>query len=52
MPQVPLQEKLNITKEHFLLELREKGEYTGIREFRKHIAYYTSGCYRMLEKSG
>ena len=21
----------------------EKGEYTGIREFRKHLAYYTKG---------
>ena len=38
---VSIEEKLKIIKEHFLLELQEKGEYTGIREFRKHLAYYT-----------
>lgn len=43
LPDVPLQERLNIIKEHFNLELEEKGEYTGIREFRKHLAYYTKG---------
>ena len=37
----PLNEKLELIKEHFLLEKEEKGEYTAIREFRKHIAYYT-----------
>ena len=36
-----LSEKLDLIQEHFALELKEKGEYTGIREFRKHIAYYT-----------
>lgn len=43
MPEVPLKDKFDIIKEHFLLELQEKGEYTGIREFRKHLAYYTKG---------
>lgn len=43
MPEIALKEKFNLIKEHFLLELNEKGEYTGIREFRKHIAYYTKG---------
>ena len=43
MPAVSLKEKFDLIKEHFLLELQEKGEYTGIREFRKHIAYYTKG---------
>ncbi len=43
MPDVSLQEKFDLIKEHFLLELQEKGEYTGIREFRKHMAYYTKG---------
>jgi tRNA-dihydrouridine synthase B len=37
----PLNEKLDLIKEHFALLLEEKGEYTGIREFRKHVAYYT-----------
>lgn len=36
-----LKQKLETIKEHFLLEIQEKGEYTGIREFRKHIAHYT-----------
>ena len=36
-----LNEKLKLIKEHFLMEINEKGEYTGVREFRKHIAYYT-----------
>ena len=37
----PLKEKLEIIKKHLNLEIEEKGEYTAIREFRKHIAYYT-----------
>ena len=41
--EVSLEEKFTIIKEHFLLEVQEKGEYTGIREFRKHLAYYTKG---------
>jgi len=28
---------------HINLEVEEKGEYTGIREMRKHIAWYTKG---------
>lgn len=36
-------EILNIILEHINLELEEKGEYTGIREMRKHIAWYTKG---------
>lgn len=28
---------------HINLEVAEKGEYTGIREMRKHLAYYTKG---------
>lgn len=41
LPEVSIEERLKIITEHFLLELQEKGEYTGIREFRKHLAYYT-----------
>ena len=37
----PLKEKLELIKRHLDLEVKEKGEYTAIREFRKHIAYYT-----------
>ena len=43
LPEPNIQEKLKIVKEHFLLEIEEKGEYTGVREFRKHIAYYSKG---------
>ncbi len=38
---ISLEEKLNIIKEHFDYLLQEKGEYTGVREFRKYVAYYT-----------
>ena len=43
LPKVSLEEKFKIIKEHFLLEIEEKGEYTGIREFRKHLAFYSKG---------
>ena len=43
LPEVSIEERLKIIKEHFLLEIEEKGEYTGIREFRKHLAYYSKG---------
>ncbi len=33
-------EKLEIIKEHLNLVIREKGEYIGIREMRKHICWY------------
>ena len=41
LPEIPLKEKFDLIKEHFLLEIKEKGEYTGVREFRKHLAAYT-----------
>lgn len=28
---------------HINMEVEEKGEYTGIREMRKHLSYYTKG---------
>ena len=43
LPEVSLEERFKIIKEHFLLELQEKGEYTGIKEFRKHLAFYSKG---------
>lgn len=36
-------EKLNIMLQHIELEVKEKGEYTGIREMRKHLSYYIRG---------
>ena len=33
-------EKLEIIKEHYNLEIEQKGEYIGIREMRKHVCWY------------
>ena len=41
MKDITKEEKLKIIIEHFNLLIEEKGEYTAVREFRKHIAYYT-----------
>ena len=49
LPEVSLEEKFKIIKEHFLLEIQEKGEYTGIREFRKHLAFYSKGLSKASE---
>ena len=37
------QEKMNILLEHIELETEEKGEDVGIKEMRKHIAFYLKG---------
>ena len=37
------QEILETMLNHIELEVKEKGEYTGIREMRKHICYYLKG---------
>ena len=36
-------ELLKVMLEHIDLEVKEKGEYTGIREMRKHISFYIKG---------
>lgn len=36
-------EILDTILKHIDLEVKEKGEYTGIREMRKHICYYLKG---------
>ena len=36
-------EILQVILKHIELEIQEKGEYTGIREMRKHICYYLKG---------
>ena len=38
--EITKQEKLKIILEHLNLVLKEKGEYVGIREMRKHICWY------------
>ena len=37
------QKKKRMVLEHADLQLRTKGEYTGVREMRKHLAWYTAG---------
>lgn len=37
------EEKMNIILEHIELETEEKGENVGIKEMRKHIAFYLKG---------
>ena len=36
-------EKYCVIMEHFKMLLQEKGEYTAVREIRKHIAWYVKG---------
>lgn len=38
--QITPNEKLNMILEHLELAVREKGEYVGVREMRKHICWY------------
>ena len=38
--EVSNRERLEVIKEHIELEVKEKGEDTGIKEMRKHLAYY------------
>lgn len=37
------EEKKRLALEHARLQLEYKGEYTAVREMRKHLAWYTSG---------
>ena len=37
-------EKRELILRHAALQLEYKGEYTGVREMRKHLSWYTVGC--------
>lgn len=37
------EELFEVVKEHSALMLEYKGEYTGVREMRKHLSWYSSG---------
>lgn len=37
------EERLEIIKKHIELEVLKKGEDVGIKEMRKHLAWYTKG---------
>ncbi len=39
----PIEEVVEMILRHARMQLAVKGEYTGIREIRKHAAWYTSG---------
>lgn len=41
MPEISMEERFNIVKEHINLIVKERGEGPGIKEFRKHMAAYT-----------
>lgn len=43
LPAIGYNEKLKIMLEHIENEVQEKGEIAGIREMRKHIAWYIKG---------
>lgn len=44
LPERPSMEEVrNTILRHVALQLEFKGEYTGIREMRKHVAWYTAG---------
>ena len=44
LPSPPsVEEKKRMVLEHAALQLQYKGEYTAVREMRKHLAWYTAG---------
>ena len=43
MPKPDKQELLETIRKHARLQLAIKGEYTGVREMRKHLAWYSTG---------
>lgn len=43
IPPPSLEEKKEMILRHAGLQLSAKGEYTGIREMRKHLSWYTAG---------
>ena len=43
LPRPTVQEVCEMVLRHARLQIETKGEYTGIREIRKHAAWYTAG---------
>ncbi len=43
LPPPSLAEKKEMIRHHAALQLAVKGEYTGVREMRKHLSWYTAG---------
>lgn len=44
MERPPLGEIMDMIRRHGRMMVEFKGEHTGIREMRKHLAWYTAGC--------
>ena len=42
-PKPDVNEIKRMIKKHAELQLKYKGEYLGVREMRKHVAWYTTG---------
>ncbi len=43
LPPPDIEEKKEMILRHAALQLETKGEYTGVREMRKHLSWYTAG---------
>ena len=43
LPKPTYEEVREMMLRHARMEIQERGEYTGIREMRKHVAWYTTG---------
>lgn len=43
LPKPPLSELLETISRHARMQMEFKGEYLGMREMRKHVAWYTTG---------
>ena len=43
LPAPSMEEKKKMILRHAALQLESKGEYTGVREMRKHLSWYTAG---------
>ncbi len=44
LPVPDIEEKKSMMLRHLTMLIDLKGEYTGVREMRKHISWYTKGC--------
>lgn len=42
-PELGLAEKLRLARRHLAMVVQHKGEHTGVREMRKHLAWYFKG---------
>lgn len=44
LPEPTMEERKAMILRHCRMLMAEKGEFMGIREMRKHVAWYTAGC--------